>query len=174
MRINLFHIRSRRRRKVTSKPDRIANAELLDAAKKDPEVVATIINKYGKIRVYHDDEVKNELQKIKTDIYREAVLTVLNRRSQELVNRIDEFVGRVQGVSSKHRRRQHEKEPFEDVIQDGRSSIPNAIHQDRGMHRSLDHDSDLSVFVKSLAMLAILNEIVNQQRKEQKEGSVEE
>ena len=74
-RINWFRSGRRRRSKVTSKLDKIANAALLDAAVKSPEVLAQVINKFGQIEIYQDDEIETKIQNLKTKIHREAAET---------------------------------------------------------------------------------------------------
>ncbi|MFC2069129.1 hypothetical protein ACFLTP_09030 [Chloroflexota bacterium] len=53
--------KSQRRRRAATKLERLTNATLLNAALKDPEVLAQLINKYGQIKVCHEDEMEATL-----------------------------------------------------------------------------------------------------------------
>jgi len=169
-----FHFRSRHQKKVTSKLDRIANAALLDAAVKNLEVLAQIINKYGKIQILHDDTIVTEAENIRVKLYKEAAQTILNNRRQELVSHVGEIIDRVMGLNNVPDGLQHEERSFEGVTPGEHNSTKDTVHQRRSMQRSLKSGSDSSELIKGLAILAALEEIVNQQRTKQTKDSVEE
>jgi len=171
--IHGFHFRSRRQRKVTSKLDRIANASLLDAGVKNPEVVAQIVNKYGKIQVPHDDKIATPAEKIRVKIYKEAAQTILNSRRQDLVSHVGEIIDRVMGLNSVPGRHQQEERPFEGATSVGQNRTSNIARRRYGMQRSRKTSSNPSVLIRGLAMLAVLEGIINQQRKKQTRDSLE-
>ena len=172
--IHGFHFRSRRQRKVTSKLDRIANASLLDAGAKNPEVVAQLINKYGEIQVPHDDKISTEAENIRVKVYKEAAQTILSSRRQELVSHVAEIIDRVMGLNSVPGRHQQEEGPFGGAISVGQNRTSNIARRRHGMQRSHETSSNPSVFIRDLAMLAVLEGIINQQRKKQTRDSLEE
>jgi len=174
LRIGWFHSGRRRRRKVPGALDRITSAALLDAAVKNPEVLAQVIDKYGEIQVRHDDKLATEAENIRAKVYREAAQTILNSRRQELVSHVGGIIDRVMGLNSVPGGHRYEERSFEGVNPGGHNSTPNIVRQRRGMQRSLETGSNSSVLIRGLAMLAVLDEIVNQQRKKQIRGSVEE
>ena len=130
-----FHFRSRRQRKVTSKLDRIANAALLDAAVKNPEVLAQLINKYGEIQGPHDDKIATLAENIRGKVYREAAQTILNNRRQELVSHVGGIIDMVMSLNSVPGRRQHEERSFEGVTPDGQNSLPDVTRGYRTSER---------------------------------------
>ena len=162
--IHGFHFRSRRQRKVTSKLDILANAALLDAAVKDSEVLTQIVNKYGEIRVRPDDKIATEAENIRVKVHKEAAQTILSNRRQELVSRIDRVIDRVMGLNSVPGEFRYEEKPFKAVTPGGGNSTPNIVRQRRGMQRSIKHGLNPSVLIRGLAMLAVLEGIINQQR----------
>ena len=174
LRIGRFHSGRRRRRKVPSALDRITSAALLDAAVKDPEVLAQIIDKYGEIQVRHDDMIATEAENIRVKVYREAAQTILNSRRQELTSRVNGIIDRVMGLNTLPGGRQHEERSFEGATPGEQNGTPDMARRRHGRQSSLETNSNPSVLIGGLAMLALLNKIVHQQRKEQTEGSLEE
>ena len=172
--IHGFHFRCRRQRKVTSKLDRITNAALLDAAVKNPEVLAQVVNKYGKIRVPHDDHIENLAEKIRVKIHKEAAQTILSSRRQELVSHIGKLMDMVMGLNSVPGSGQQEEGPFEGTTSVGQNRTSNIARWRYGMQRSRETSSNPSVLTRGLAMLAVLEGILNQQRKKQTRDSLEE
>jgi predicted house-cleaning noncanonical NTP pyrophosphatase (MazG superfamily) len=172
--IHGFHFRNRRQRKVTNKLDRIANAALLNAAVKNPEVLAQIINKYGEIQVYQDDEMETKIQNLRTKIYEEAAETLLNNRRQELVSHVGEIIDRVMGLNSVTGGGQREESPFKGATPRGQNSTSNIARRRHGIQRSLETSSNPSILIRGLAILAVLEGIIDQQRTKQSKGSMEE
>ena len=174
LRMGWFHSGRRRRRKVPGALDRITSAALLDAAVKDPEVLAQVINKYGEIQVHHDDKIATEIENIRAKIYREAAQIILNSRRLELVSRVDGIIDRVMGLNDVPGGHQCEERSFEGVAPGGQNDTLNIARQRRDMQQSIESGSNSSVLIRGRAMLAALDEIVNQQRKKQFRGGVEE
>jgi len=160
----------KKRGKTTTRMERVASAALLEAANHDPKVLFEIINKYGKIREY--DKSESEIQNLIDQIYQKAVQNMLKGGSRELDEFINEIIDRVMGLNSVPGGRRYEERPFEGVTPGGHNSTPNIVRQRRGMQRSLETGSNSS---RAMAMIAILDEIVNQQIKKQKiRGRLEE
>lgn len=165
-----FHFKRRRQRKVTSKLDSIANAALLDAAVKNPEVLAQVVNKYGKIQLPRDDTIATLVEKASAKVRKEAVQIILNSRRQELVNHVGDLIDIVTGLNSVTGRRQHGERSFEGAT----PGKPNIARRRLGMEQSREASADPSVLIRSLAMLTVLEGIINQQRKKQTRDSLEE
>ena len=168
-----LQFRSRRQRKVTSKLDRIANAVLLDAAVKNPEVLVQVVNKYGEIQIPHDDKIATEVENLRVKIHKEAAQTILTSRRQELVSHVGGIIDRVMGLNSVTGGRQHEENPFEGATPGEHNGTSNIARRRHGMQRSLESGSNSSALIRGMAMLAVLEQI-NQQRKRQTRGSLEE
>jgi hypothetical protein len=141
MKIHSFHFRRRSEKKVTSKLDRIVDTTLLDAAVKNPDVLAQVINKYGEIRLRHTDMEPIEAKDIEDKVFRESVQIMLSSRRQELVSRLNGIIDRVMGLNNRINRQQNTK-----------------------------HGSDPVVPIRGLMMLNALNDIANRQRGKQLKG----
>ena len=173
LRIGRSRSGGKKKKKTATRMERIASAALLEAAKQDHKVLLEIMNKYGKIREY--DKSESEIQSLEDQIYQKAVQNMLKDGNRELDDWIDEIIDRVMGLNSVPGRRRYEERPFEGVTPGGHNSTPNTVRQRRGMQGSLKTSSNSSVFIRTLAMLAVLDETVNQQTKKQKiRGSLEE
>ena len=174
LRVGRFHTGSRRRRKVPGAPYRITNAALLDAAVKNPEVLAQVIDKYGEIQIRRDDKIATLHKNIRDTVYAKAVQTILNSRKQKLTNRVNGIIDRLIGLNSVPSGRRHEEGSFEGVTPGGHESAPNTVRQRTSVEQSIKDSLDPSVLNSNPATLAALNEIVNQQRNKQTRGSLEE
>ncbi len=155
---------------MTNRLERIANATLLDAFLRDPRVLATVINKYGKIRVRHEDEMETEIQNIRTKIYGKAVRTVLISRRQELDGRVNEIIHRVMAGNSGHGRQQNEKWSFEGATPGEQNGTPDVNRWYRTMERGLKHSSSLPAFLKDLEILALLGKLASQRMRNEVRG----
>jgi hypothetical protein len=171
--IHGFHRGSSRRRRVTSKLERIAYATLLTSALENAETLFTIINKFGQIEVQNEDEIKTKLKNMRAEIYRKAVETILNKRRQELANRIDEIIDRVIGLNTQHEGQQYEAGSFEGVIPGKQNDAPAASRWRRTRVRSSQHTSSLSALLRDLKMLATLGQIDNQKIKKRGGSDIE-
>ena len=172
--INWFHHGSKRQRKVPSELDRIANAALLDAAVKKPEVLAQILNKYGKIQAPHNDKIEAEIESIKEKVYEKVSQSILDSRRQKLVNHISKLTDMVMGLNNAPDRRQQEERPFEGVAPSKQHISSNIHYRGHGMPDSRETNLNPLVLVRGLAALAALEEIINQQREKQTKDNSEE
>ena len=169
--LNGFHFRSRRRIRVVSKLDRIANAALLDAAVKDPEVLIQVIDKYGRIQIPHEDKMAAEVEKIKAKVQKEATQTILNSRRQDLVNHVGKLIDMVMGSNRLTERHHKEERPFEGVTPVGQHRKSDVAWQRPVRRHSRETRSNLSVLTRNPVMLATLKEIINQQREKVEDRS---
>ena len=159
------------RRKSVTGMEKIASAALLETANRDPRVLVDVMNKYGKILEYDKNEMESDIQNLRGQIYQKAVQNMLKGGSRELDEFINEIIDRVMGLNSVPGGRRYEERPLEGVTPGGHNSTPNTVRQRRGMQRSLETGSNSS---RAMAMIAILDEIVNQQTKKQISSSLEE
>ncbi len=164
---------SRRRRRVTSKPERLATAALLDAAQRDPAVMAKVIGKYGGIRVPEEDEMEAEIQNLRAKIVREAVQAVFKSRSRELDSRIGDIIDRVIGIKSGHGGGQHKEGRFKGVTTGGQNSAQTPIRQRQRMRQGLRHRPSRSSLVKDLEALALLGKLAGRQIRNEGRGGNE-
>ena len=172
--IGWFHLRRRRQRKVRSALDRIANSALLDAAFKDTEVLAQVINKYGAIRVRHDDKLGEKIENIEARIYSTVVQSILDSRRHEFVSHVNEIIDRIMGLNSVTGERRHIGRTFDAVTHDRQSGTPDIVHRRSRMQQSIKRGLNPSALIEVLTMLTALEDIVNKQRKKQINGSAEE
>ena len=156
IRIGWSHSGSKRRKKVTSKLERIANAALLDAVLRDPEVLATVIDKYGEIQVRHDDEMETEIQNFRATIYKGVEQTMRNERSHELASLIDDITDRVIHGGIDHADQHHKEKRPEGVIVPGENDIPATYRQHRRLQRDMKYNSNPPAILEDLELLAAL------------------
>ncbi|MFC1909424.1 hypothetical protein ACFLXD_06220 [Chloroflexota bacterium] len=154
--------------------DGIASSALLDAAIKDTEVLAQVINKYGAIQVRHDDKIASFTEKIRVKIYKEAAQTILNSRRQDLVSHVNEIIDRIMGLNNVTGEHRHIERTFDAVTHDGQSGTPGIVHQRRRMQQSIKRGLNPSALIEVLTMLTVLEDIVNKQGEKQINGSAEE
>jgi len=145
LRIDWFHTSRTRRRKVPDALERIINVALLDAAVKNTEVLAKVIDKYGAIQLHHHDMIATEAENIRDRVNGEVVQTILNSRRQELISHVNGIIDRVMGLNSVPDVRRHEERTLEGVTSNGRSSTTNIVHQRRAIRRSAKHGLNPSV-----------------------------
>ena len=173
--IHGFHCSRSREKKGISKLDRIIDMTLLEAAVKNPEVLAQIVNKYGEIRVRPDDEIAALAENMRAKVHKKAAQSILESHKHVLVTHVGELIDTVMGLNSVPGRRQHEERRFEGTPPGEQNGMSNIARQQHGMRRSCKKTSaDPSVLIRGLAMLAVIEGIFNQQRKKQTRGSLEE
>ena len=171
LRIGWSRSGGKKKKKTATRMERIASAALLKTANRDPKVLVDVMNKYGKILEYDKNEMESDIQNLRGQIYQKAVQNMLKGGSRELDEFINEIIDRVMGLNSVPGGRRYEERPLEGVTPGGHNSTPNTVRQRRGMQRSLETGSNSS---RAMAMIAILDEIVNQQTKKQISSSLEE
>ncbi len=160
-----FHFGRKRKKKVTSKLDRIANLALLEAAVKNPEVLAQIVNKYGEIRVRPNDDIAALTENMRAKVHKKAAQSILESPKHVLVTHVGELIDTVMGLNSVPGRCQNEERRLEGTPSSEQNGTLNIASRRHGVQRSHETSADPSVLVKGLAMLAVLKEIINQQRK---------
>ena len=160
--IGLSHFGSRRRRKVTSKLERLTNAALLNAVLGDPEMLATVLDKYGKIETYHDDtETEAKINGIRARIYREAVQTIMNSRGQELASRIDGIIDQVMGIGDRSGK-QYEDVPVSGTITSRPYGVTAIDRRRPTREPGFTHSLGLSELLKELEVLVALDQLASQ------------
>jgi hypothetical protein len=159
---------------MPSELDRIANTALLDAAVKNPEVLAQILNKYGQIQAPHDDKMETEISNIKEKVYEKVSQAIITSKKQELIDHISNLIDMVMGLNRPPDRRQQEGRPFEDCATSKQNISSSIFYRRQGMQDSRETNLNPFVLVRGLAALAALEKIVNQQREKQIRGSLEE
>ncbi|MFC1870815.1 hypothetical protein ACFLYF_00195 [Chloroflexota bacterium] len=159
----------RRRGKVPPKLERIARAALLETALKEPVMLAAILNKYGRIKPYHDDtETEVILQNLRIKIYRKAAETVLKSRRQELEGRIDRIIDRVTG-SGDRIRYQPEEGLYPGTVSSGENGAPDANRRRQTKTAGPKNTPILSALLHDLELLAALCELARD-RGQMKDG----
>ena len=106
MRILCFRIRwfnsvNRRRRKVTSKPERLASAMLLKAALENPKTLAVIMNKFGQIQMNQDDEIENEIRDLQNKIHKKVAEALPKHHKRDLTYYIDTLINIILGTDNR-------------------------------------------------------------------------
>ena len=145
----------------------VAFSYLLSAAMENLEVLAQVVNKYGRIEMPHKDTIGTLAQETRMRLYKEAKQTILDSRRQELISHIDELINMVMGVNSMPVMNRHKERLLSGTLPGEPNGTSNIASQRHGIHRSHKTSVDPSLLVKGLAMLTILERIINQQRKKQ-------
>jgi hypothetical protein len=148
LKIGLFRSGGKKRRKTTTRMERVASAGLLEAANRDPKVLFEIINKYGQIREY--DKSESELQSIEERIYQKAVRNMLKGGNRELDAWINEIIDRVMGIKSGEY---------------GRGYTPVPVRQRPDIKQGHDHGSGLPAFLRDPEIIAILGKLAGRKGK---------
>lgn len=164
IRIGWPHSGRRRRKKVPTKQENMYNATLLDAALKSPGVLAVVIDKFGKLPAYQEDELEPIIINIRDKMHKKAVQTILKNRRRELVIRIDTIIDEVIGADDRSGK-QYKKRPTAGVDTDGQCIAPGTIYQSRTMGRGLKQGLNLLTFLQSLEVITFLGKLAKQQRK---------
>lgn len=157
----------RRRKRATTKLERMYNSELLEATLKYPRVLAVVIDKYGELPVLHEDELEPMIDNIRAKIHERAVQTISKHRRRELVTRIDEIIDVAMSASDRSGRGDR-KRPVPGINSGGPSRTSATTYQQRIMGRGPKQDSSLLTF---LEFLAFLTKLANQQVKDDKWSS---
>ena len=159
--IGRFRYGQRRRRKVTSKLDRLANVTLLNAAVENPETLFTIINKFGQLELYQDDEIETKIHDLRKKIYKEAAETILISRQQELIQYIDGVIDLIIDTGDRRKKR-HDEFTFADTYAGESDAVPIVYHRQRPRARGSLHTSNLSAFLRDMKALTMLINLANQ------------
>lgn len=142
-----------RRKKVTSKLERLAEAALLDVVLRNDQTLADIINMFGRIQVHREDKTEPQFNGIRDKIFGKAVETILNSRRQELERRVDGITDRVIGAADRSRG-QREEALFLGVIDDDPRGVPGAIHHHPRRARRPGQTSGAQALLRDLELLA--------------------
>ncbi|MFC2066779.1 hypothetical protein ACFLUO_06995 [Chloroflexota bacterium] len=159
---------------MRSARDRIASSALLDAAFKDTEVLAQVINKYGAIQVRHDDNIGEKIENIETRIHSKVVQSILDSRRHDFVSHVNEIIDRIMGLNSVTGEHRHIEKTSDAVTHDGQSGTTDIVYRRRRMQQSIKHGLNPSALIEVFTMLTVLEDIVNKQRKKQINGRAEE
>ena len=153
--IQWSHPGRQRRRKVTSKLERLAEAALLDAVLKNDQTLAEVINMFAKIQVHHEDKLDPQFKRIRDKLFREAVDTIISSQRQELERRIDGIVDRLIGTGERSREQQ-EGEQYPKAISAHRHGMPGATHRHQSRARRPRQTSGSQAFLHDLELIATL------------------
>lgn len=164
LRIGRSHSGRKRRKRAPTKLEKIYNKKLLDAVLESPKVMAAVIDKYGELPAFHEDELEPIINDIRSKIQEKAVQTALKNRRQELVTRIDEIINDVMGAS--HSSRRQYKKPVVDIGTSGQDSTPDTLHQRRTTGRHPSQVPNVRAFMEGLEIIAFLSKLASEQAKD--------
>ncbi len=172
IRIGWPHSGRRRRKKVPTKLENMYNATLLDAALKSPVVLAIVIDKFGILPAYQEDELEPIINTIRDKMHKKAVQSILKNRRRELVTRIDAIIDEVIGADDRSGK-QYKKRPIAGVNTDRQYIAPGTIYQSRTMGRGPKQGLNPLTFLQSPEVIAFPGKLANRQKKYGTRGTTE-